>query len=152
MGLFDIKKRHEALQAKWIQTISEHNTHLHSHAAHFLGLTKEELDVVLGSNLSPKDCIALFPEDTFWRWVLVNWCRICYHEPQNQVMVLKQNLWYNTLIRKKNLPMVNKRAITNGLIKVEDIYNTESNCFYTLDYLHQHYNKAITWLEYEQIK
>ena len=58
----------------------------------------------------------------FWSDVLEAWCRYNYSECVDNSQISNQYIWLNSHIRVNNQVINNKNCLTNGLLKLHDIY------------------------------
>ena len=92
-------------------------------------LAKRSLDPDLGeeiweANLKEDDIGKVF-RPSFWSDVLQAWARVHFREPKNSYEVLNQKIWYNSLIRANNVPLMYKSAHREGLTIIAQLIMPE---------------------------
>ena len=104
LGLVNIKVRHEALLCNWVKDAIECEQ-IRNLAEYHLGRLVRE-GRIWQLNLNQKDSVCLFNGNSFWHSLIHMWHEYSYHEPQNKIKVLKQNIWYNSLIKTQGKPLL----------------------------------------------
>ena len=103
-------------------------------------------DFIWRANLRKED-VDLVTNTSFWQEVLKAWSELTYAHPVNITQIKNEPLWLNSLIRINGVPIINKRAINEGLISLEHILDA-SNIFCNYEQIKEHYNNAISMLDY----
>ena len=76
-------------------------------------------------NLKEEDIKVQF-KDSFWRDVLIAWSKVNFESCVEKVdNVLAQGIWYNSLIRINNAPVLNKKAYREGLTCIVQLVDDE---------------------------
>ena len=88
----------------------------------------------------------------FWFQMVLEWCKLNYHFPQNQETVLNQIIWWNSNIKVGTEMLHNKHSMRNGMMKISDIVTeNENKRFLTHSEVVSKFGKCISWLEYQSI-
>lgn len=149
LKLVDLRTRHMALQVQWINLAQDNQF--------FARILRNKLntpihDDVWCCNFKPRHVKEIFPQlEGFWYHVVVAWAHYNFAMPEDLDDILNQFLWYNSLIRRENVPFVLPRAYRAGILRVGHIVNCRGE-FMSYDELINQFGGCITWLEYLQIQ
>ena len=101
-------------------------------------------------NLNANDCKKLFGIG-FWVDVLVEWCKLNFHDPQNATDVEKQCLFYNSNIKvDENCVKPKMKWYEAGIRRIEDLLK-ENGTFLSHKEVEEKFQICISWLHYSQI-
>ena len=143
-GLVNMVKKIESLKLGWVFKLQE-RPDLQSLADDSL---QNKVGMLLWeSNLKESDVHELFPRDTFWRNLLIIWCRNNFRKPENKAEVKDEILWYNSLLRIDNKPVCYKKWLKAGITRIQDI-TTEAGQFLSHEQVQSTYNIKIPFTEY----
>ena len=120
----DIEDQHRGLKIAWVKRILNTQSNLMVFAQTKIPYIE---DLIWRCNLHSKDIKSLFQLGSIWTDILESWCIYNYYEPNNVEDILSQVLWYNSFIRKNNLPFIEKSLFSNGIIYVRDLID-ETGC------------------------
>ena len=84
---------------------------------------------------------------TFWKEVIEAWSQYNFQEPQNELEIRKQNIWFNSFIKVDNQPIFYKQWYTNGIQTIEDLLH-EDGSFLTFEQLASKFNVRGNYLIY----
>ena len=116
-----------------------------------LGCTFFECNITVNDLelLMPKHCTK------FWRSVLIEWCRYNFEKEINKVEAIgEQIIWYNSLIRIGDVPVLWSKSVKNGLLKVRHLFKDGvlTTDIESLGLTHLQYNQLIAALPKHWIK
>lgn len=150
LKLVDLVKRHKALKIQWIKYISEipfFNTIFYNY---FDSPICEE---IWHCNFKPEHVKYIYsaPPQSFWFQLLHAWAEYNFQMPVDVDDVLRQRLWYNSLLLRNNRPFIVSKAYLAGIIYVNDVVDAHGH-FYPYNDIITRFGNCITWLEYYQIQ
>ena len=118
LGLTNITNKHSALLVKWISIARSHPT-VANLANYFLNV--EDCNLIWRANLHYTHVKKLWLTNNFWTNVLVNWCKVNYHNPSSWHTIVEQQLWYNSHIMVENTPIYYAGWAQKKILKIADI-------------------------------
>ena len=123
LKLVDIGNRDKALKIQWVRRLHDKDPVLTSLAYYMLDLPiKSEL--LWDCNFSKEDISEHVKLQSFWKSVIIDWAEYNYCENiVNPEQMLEQVLWYNSNIKVAGHLYIDSTAMTNGIIKVHDMFN-----------------------------
>ena len=148
LRLVDLRLKHVALLTQWVYKVQENNL---LETAMFVNLSPlgHMGQDMWRCNLKKKDVRKLIPlRDTFWIHVLESWAQYNYSYPLNIDEVKKQILWYNSHIRRNEMPFIYEKAYSAGIKQLGDILD-DDECVYAYEEFNTLYPGVIGWLEYQ---
>ena len=150
LKLVDFATKNESLKCTWIKkALSTENENIWKTIADELLPTK--LINLIETNLDVKDIPKLkIKEDWNITAVLKAWCKVQYYIPKSKNEVLRQHLWFNSKIRKKNIPYCLRELQNKGVEKLYQVYNERDKCFYSAEEMTQMYG-ITNFLQYYQL-
>ena len=95
-------------------------------------------------NLSKIDCVKCLDDKNFWVQILKAWCKINFERPANTIQVRDSILWYNSLIKIGDRPVIWEHWISKDILCVSDLLN---GCSWK-----SAHELNVGWLEYESLK
>ena len=93
--------------------------------------------------LSPSKCLPAFYQEiiTFWQHVIAS-------NPKNKNDVLEQIIWNNKFIKPDKESMYLQHCCYAGILKINDIFDTQQNCFQSFDSFRNKFNVRCNFLQY----
>ena len=103
-------------------------------------------------NLKPAEASPLIRTTSlFWHQVIEAWFQFVYvNKIGDRREILNQIIWYNSLIRVNNTPMVNTKLCNAGLLYISDLFDITNSCFWTFEELSVNIPQ-LQWFEHRQI-
>ena len=117
-------------------------------ASYFLGKDSLQENIVFRSNLRPNEAKRI-GTDSYWKTVLIKWCKYNFHEPQNQALVKKQYLWFNSMLPHMIAKSKRVICIQKGFMTIEDLLTRDK--FKTREQINSEYGIHLTCLEYNSL-
>ena len=125
LWLIDIRAKHTTLLSQWV-FLKNSDEYLKVSA-------QQSLSPMLGDNIwlincKAKDIVHMYPV-SFWRYILLAWCKcteiflMTYHQ------VLGQFIWLNSHIRIGNKPILYDKLYHKGCKYISDLLNEKQNNF-----------------------
>ena len=125
LRLCDVRAKHKTILCQWVFTLKDDGLlHRAMRAELMQGIGYEEL---WNCNLNEKDILLLLPKQTFWRAVLIAWSHYNHEDPVTYQQVTTKFVWYNTFIRKRGTPYIQKKLYELGLRFVSDLLDQYGN-------------------------
>ena len=144
LKLVDLEARQTALKVSWVQRIHKQTSFQYAYLW-FNGMGH----LLWQCNLHYMDAISLFPQDTHWKRVLVEWCRLHFHDHFNGNEVRKQVLLLNSNIKIGGSPVYFDQCVVNGLLYFSDLLN--GNVLKTFTEIENQFGKCLNWYSYRQL-
>ena len=150
LRLVNLRHRQSAFKIKWIWKIRD-SDFLKECA--YQGLNVGDMrQNIWRCNLRSSDVSKLFKTgENFWAQVLHAWSNINYWSPTTVGEILQQLLWYNSHIRRENLPFYWAPWYRAGIQTIRDLWNVEEHEPYTAAYLSQKHNIDVGWLQLNSV-
>ena len=147
LWLVDLHAKHQSLLCQWV----------------FLTNTDDYLKVAMNEsvlpelandkwyvNLDTSDITHQIP-DTFWKYVIIAWCKYTSIEPISKQEVCKQLMSYNSHIKIQCKVIFYAKAYQQGCKYILDILNAEQTRLLRYDEFEVKYPNSVTWLEYSSL-
>ena len=117
LRLIDLKKKDMSLKISWVQILLQDQ----KMAILVYKLLNCEINKLLWeTNLHSDDIETIFPDaPQFWKDVLYSWTYINYE--QHTLNPMDQIVWYNSMIRTNNKPIMWKNIFQKGLVYIKDL-------------------------------
>ena len=147
LRLVNLRLKQDALLIKWV-TLLENDVFLQNCA--YANLCPIVRNVIWKCNIEAKDIQKCF-ENSFWKRVLTAWSKLNYKNPNDDVSIKNQIIWYNSFIKLEGRPFLWRTWWNKGIIFVEDLLNETSGEWLSYEMLVTKFG-VINWLEYNTIK
>ena len=123
LRLTNIRFRAKCFRLKWIIMLKT-NPEVFSYVYEWLLPCIGEL--IWDCNAKYKDVSTLCHQKSYWNFALEDWCEIHFFQPQDDIEVKNQIIWYNSHIKIRGKILTigdsNSKAIFNaGILKIEDL-------------------------------
>ena len=118
LKLVDLETKDRALKISWIQTIQEEEE-IANLVYHSLNSNLKETIWLTNLHVSDVDMVIDESANTFWKDVLKAWSHINALDK----IALWQPIWWNSLIRIGNKPVLYTTPFARGLVEIGQFYN-----------------------------
>ena len=122
LALVDLKEKNESLKMAWVKHLYDDDKA--ANLAHHI-IQKDLNFRIWTCNLKPEDIDVVANRNrvgAFWNDVLKKWAKHNFSEE----LEYNHSLWWNSLIRAGNAPLLNLRAVSRGLWTVRDLVQNGS--------------------------
>jgi hypothetical protein len=102
LKLQDIDNEIKSLKVKWIEKIMDKEMHA-PWKSYFSSFFKQDICKLPYFNLEYKDYPTM--KDEFYKSMLATWSELHFQNPSDELEILKQPLWYNSLVRIGDKPV-----------------------------------------------
>ena len=147
LKLVNFETKQASLKLQWVHKIvsTPEMSYIYSYLVPSLG------DLIWKVNLKETHVYWLIPEHSFWRNVLIVWCKYHYQDAFCGEEIRNEILWCNSQILIAGKPVYNESCVKAGLLYIDDVLD-ESGEYLTYDELLTNFPGSIGWLEYNQLK
>ena len=142
--MVDLRNKHIALLAKWPFLIK---TDQYLEMSAYNSLSVELGENIWMTNLKTADINTLFSE-TFWKYVLIAWCKCTHIFPMTYQEVALQMIWFNSYVKCGGKPFLLQKLFLAGCIYMRDLIS-EKDVLFIYEELPLRYKNAVTCLEYQ---
>lgn len=122
LGLSDIAIRDQSLKIQWVQRYCQDSV---IRALADASLQNNIGTLLWRANLKSRDVNKIFKFGHFWLDVLFSWAKFNYQCACNRDVLLEQMLWFNSDLRKNNLPFISNSLYNSGIVYIRDIVNAD---------------------------
>ena len=144
LKLVDIEKKDMALKIQWVHRILEPDSLSAKLAYYFL---PQIGPAIWQCNLLYSDVDIFMPKNTFWKEVLLAWCKLNFEQPITLNDIQNTTIWYNSDIRVANKPIFYAKCYNAGIIYISDIVK-ENMEFLSYNELITKFGNVMTFIEY----
>ena len=118
LKLFNLQAKQDSILISWIFKLDFDDF---IKECTYANLDPELKEHIWLCNITSKDIIENFDENSIWTRILVAWSKINFFEPQNKEEVLNQYLWYNSHIKVNGKVIKWKHWWNKDIWKVQDL-------------------------------
>ena len=115
LRLVDLRAKEIAIKVSWIQILEEEESLANLAYTNIHSLLQQW---IFNCNLCHKDIEILDIRNTFWRDVMIAWCKYHYTEKIEK----DQCIWYNSQIRVEGKPIFWQKCYESGLLRVSQLF------------------------------
>ena len=119
LKLVNLRKKDIAIKSTWVKTL-EADPKIRTLAHSFLCPALQQNIWKCNLRATDVDYVIDRIDNPFWYDVLKAWCHVNY---TNNIEEASRLIWYNSLIRIDDLPIVWKKCIQKNLMYVSDLYS-----------------------------
>ena len=124
--MIDLGSLNRLLKATWIEKYLD--TENQGRWQRFFELRKYGGEITLTGNLNKKDSSFIKVSDAFFKEILEIWLEVNFEQKvTSDEHFFASPLWYNSLIRIENKPVLYKDWFTKGVTKVKHLMNDSGN-------------------------
>ena len=146
LKLIVIESKEVALKCKWVQYMKGRDS------TWFYEPYPIKDDRIWNINLEEKDVLKFKMKNTMARDILRSWSRFNFKIPEEKEEILSQVIWGNSLIRKANKPIWEKRIIKSGIDYIYQLKSKDKEALKEFGEICEDYGEVIGTLDYNAIK
>ena len=149
LRLANLETKEKALKVSWVKKAQNNENKLWKRIAS--EVVKEDIVDFWESNLHKRDTNMLKYKGqviSVLQSIANAWATLSYHMPQTKIEVFDQRIWYNSHLRRNNVPLKGGKIKEKGINYVRDVYSVIDNTFITFKQAQEKYGDIGNFLDY----